>query len=197
MEERKYIYEHSTGNIEVIFNDLANQAESSVMVKKDETILLVTVSVSKEKKDLDYMPLVVDYEERFYSVGAILGSRFMRRENRPSDSAVLKGRIIDRCVRPFFNERLRNDVQIVVMPISLGEADPRPLGVVATSIALGVTALPWDAPVSSVSGIYRNGAWEVFSPKSVIGGEEVEAKLIVSGKDEDVNMVEFEGKTSS
>ena len=193
-EERKYIYKSDTGDIEVIFNDLANQANSSVLIKKDDTVLLATVSISEKEKGVDYFPLIVDYEERFYSVGAILGSQFLRRENRPSDNAILKGRIIDRSIRPFFNGRMRNEVQVVIMLLSLGGADPRALGVLATSIALGTSTINWDGPVSSVSGALIGGKWEIFPTKESIKRSDTEAKLIVCGKDDDINMIEFAGK---
>ena len=108
--------------LKAIFSDLADQANGSVMVNLGNTTILATAVMSKNPKDGEWFPLTVDYEERFYAAGQILGSRFMRREGRPTDEAILSGRIVDRTIRPLFNQKIRHDVQVVITVLSLGEA---------------------------------------------------------------------------
>ncbi|HSE34903.1 MAG TPA: polyribonucleotide nucleotidyltransferase, partial [Candidatus Paceibacterota bacterium] len=102
------------------FTDLADQAHGSVIVRYGNTAVLATAVMSKKKREGgDFFPLTVDYEERFYAAGQILGSRFVRREGRPSDEAILSGRIIDRTIRPLFDQRIRHEVQVVITVLAI------------------------------------------------------------------------------
>ena len=103
-----------------------------------------------EVTGLPYFPLSVEFEEKFYASGQILGSRFMRREGRPSDGAVLSGRIVDRTIRPLFDHGIRNEVQVIVTVLAMGEDDPDTLGVIGASLALGNSNIPWDGPGGAV-----------------------------------------------
>ncbi|MCH7561441.1 MAG: hypothetical protein IIC67_08790 [Thaumarchaeota archaeon] len=97
------------------FTNLADQANGSVIVRYGNTAVLATAVMSAhEREGLGYFPLTVDYEEKFYAAGAILGSRFMRREGRPSEEAVLSGRAVDRTIRPLFEKHIRNDIQVII-----------------------------------------------------------------------------------
>src|SRR3989344_3246056 len=101
------------------FSDLADQAHGSVILKMGNTAVLATAVMSENKKEgADWFPLTVDYEERFYAIGKILGSRFMKREGRPSETAILSGRIVDRTIRPLFDNKIRNEIQVVVTVLS-------------------------------------------------------------------------------
>src|SRR3989338_341722 len=103
MEKKEYSVEVNGKTLTAEFNDLADQTNGSVILKYGNTVLLATAVMSKEEKDdYDFFPLTVDYEERFYASGQILGSRYIRREGKPSDEAVLSGRIVDRTMRPLF-----------------------------------------------------------------------------------------------
>ena len=175
------------------FTDLTGQANGSVLMRYGETVILVTAVMSdKEQPNLPYFPLSVEFEERFYAAGAILGSRFIRREGRPSDEAVLSARIIDRTIRPLFNHHLRNDIQIVVTVLAMGEDDPDVLGVIGTSLALGVSDIPWDGPVGAVR-IARNKVTGAISinPTYVerVAGE-LEFEVLACGKNGTINMIE-------
>lgn len=120
---------------------LALQATSSVKVSLGETTVLVAVVVGKKSK-LDYLPLQVIYEERLYASGKIKGSRFIKREGKPSDNAILTGRLIDRSLRSLFDNDIRNDIQVVITVLSLdGEVQPDFLAVFASSIALNLCGL--------------------------------------------------------
>ena len=111
--------------LSVELGKLAQQTNGSALVKYGQTAVLATAVLSKKASDKNYFPLTVDYEERFYAAGKIKGSRFIKREGRPSDEAILTGRVIDRSLRPLFNQKLRNDLQVVLTVLSFdGENDP-------------------------------------------------------------------------
>ncbi len=180
------------------FNDLADQAHGSVMMRYGNTTILATTVMSNKKREGgDFFPLTVDYEERFYAAGQILGSRFMRREGRPSDAAVLSGRIIDRTIRPLFDGRIRYDVQVVITVLSIDDNEPDILAVNGASLALGTSDIPWDGPVSAVRVARQNGKWVTLPSFRVEEGTEViegDCELVVCGKNGNVNMIEMGGK---
>ena len=135
------------------FRNLAEQANGSVMLRYGDTVVLATVTMSDEdKKDqLGYFPLMVFYEEKFYAAGKIGGSRYTRREGKPSDRATLISRMIDRTIRPLFPDNLKKEVEVIVTCLSWDEEnDPGVLGGLAASIALSVSDVPWNGPISMV-----------------------------------------------
>ncbi|MFA6136180.1 MAG: polyribonucleotide nucleotidyltransferase [Candidatus Paceibacterota bacterium] len=187
--------------LKFIISDIAGQANASVIGQYGDTSVLVTAVMGKEDKKTDYFPLSVDYEERFYAAGKIIGSRFIRREGRPSDPAVLSGRLIDRSIRPLFDHRLRRDVQIVVTVLSYDEEnDPDFLALVASSLVLGMSDIPWDGPVAGVR-VIKNKDGFIFSPLNSqitpaleeVGGFEA----FYSGTEKRINMIELGGKDAS
>src|SRR3989338_5147456 len=99
--------------IHFLCKNWAEQSNGNVLVQMGDTVVLVTAVMSKNTSNLGYFPLTVDYEEKFYAAGKILGSRFVRRETRPSDEAIITARLIDRALRPLFPKQLKNDVQII------------------------------------------------------------------------------------
>jgi polyribonucleotide nucleotidyltransferase len=139
-------------DLTVEINDLAEQAAGSCMVRYGDTVVLATAVMSKQPREgADFFPLTVEYEERFYAAGKILGSRFIRRESRPSDEAIITARAIDRAIRPRFPENFRNEVQVVITCLSWdGENDPDVVGMIAASVALGISNIPWTSPISPV-----------------------------------------------
>ncbi len=188
----------SIGGQEMIaeFNDLADQTNGSVLMRSGNTVILATAVMGKDDREgMDYFPLTVDYEERFYAAGEILGSRFMRREGRPSEDAILSGRVIDRTIRPLFDQRMRRDVQIVITVLSLGETDPDILAVNAASLALLTSDIPWNGPASAVRIMKKDGVW-IVNP-SYKERVDADIELTVSGKDGKVNMIEAGAKEAS
>ena len=183
------------------FNDLAENAHGSVVLRLG-TVVLATAVMSKGEKDLEYFPLSVEYEERFYASGQILGSRFIRREGRPSDEAILSGRIVDRTIRPFFDSNLRNEIQVVVTVLSLDKYDPDVLGIIASSLALGISEIPWNGPVSAVrigklkgkDEFLVNPSYDMRNLCELKDGEnkkeDYELDMIICGRDGTVNMIE-------
>ena len=124
------------------------------------TVILATVVMGKtDREGMDYFPLTVDYEERFYAAGEILGSRFMRREGRPSEDAILSRRVVDPDNPSSFDQRVRREVQVVITVLSLGETDPDILAVNASSLALLTSDIPWSGPVGAVRIIKKNEVW--------------------------------------
>lgn len=133
--------------------DLAEQANGSVLVRQGDTVILVTaVSASSAfAASQGFFPLTVDYEERFYAAGKILGSRFVRREGRPQDEAIITARLIDRAIRPLFPKGFRKEVQIIATCLSWdAENDSDVLGLLGASVALSVSDIPWQGPVGAV-----------------------------------------------
>lgn len=198
MRSEKYEVEIGGKKLIAEFTDLADQAHGSVMVRYGNTTVLATAVMSNKKREGgDFFPLTVDFEERFYAAGQILGSRFMRREGRPSDAAVLSGRIIDRTIRPLFDQRVRNDVQVVITVLSIDKDEPDVLAVNAASLALGTSDIPFGGPVSAIRVARQGGTWVTLPPFRVEEGQEViegDCELIVCGKDGNVNMIEMGGK---
>ncbi|MEA2715558.1 MAG: polyribonucleotide nucleotidyltransferase [Candidatus Parcubacteria bacterium] len=175
------------------FTDLADQTNGSVVVRYVNTVVLATAVMGKEPKDGDFFPLTVDYEERFYATGRILGSRFLRREGRPSTEAILSGRIVDRTIRPLFNKLMRHEVQIVVTTLSIAEDDPDVLAVIAASLALGTSDIPWNGPVSAVR-LGRDGRWLINPNFKEREGAGIVLDMVACGRDGTINMIEVSSK---
>lgn len=177
------------------FNDLVENAHGSVLLRYGNTVILATAVISKEPKmGGDYLPLTVDYEEKFYASGQILGSRFMKREGKPSDEAILSGRVVDRTIRPLFDQWIRNEIQVVITILSIEEDDPDVLGVVAASLALGVSKIPFHGPVSAVRiGKHKADGFQVNPTYTERENENYEIDLIACGKDGNINMIELGG----
>ncbi len=192
MQKKTYEVEVGGKVLTAEFNDLVPKANGSVMLRYGETVVLVTAVMSEKSVSLPYFPLSVEFEEKFYAAGAILGSRFVRREGRPSDEAILSARIVDRTIRPLFAQHLRQEVQVVVTVLAIGDEDPDILGVIGASLALGVSDIPWDGPVG-VARIGRrrsDGAPLVNPPYSERGDERNDVELLACGKDGTINMIE-------
>ncbi|MDP4009272.1 MAG: polyribonucleotide nucleotidyltransferase, partial [bacterium] len=141
------------GNKEISFDlkDLASQANGSTLVQMGDTVMIVVSLMAQGKNDKNYFPLMVDYEEKFYAAGKILGSRFMRREGKPSDEAIITARLIDRTIRPLFPKNFQNETQVVATCLSWDtENDPDVLGILGASLSLALSNIPWQGPVGAV-----------------------------------------------
>src|SRR3972149_10530871 len=140
---------------------LAEQADGAVLASYGETVVLATV-VSKElEKELDYFPLTVDYQERLYAGGKKKGSRWVKREGRPTDEEILSARLIDRSIRPLFPETYKGkDVQVMVTVLSVDlENDPSVLAAIAASAAIAISPIPWKGPVGTVRVGKKDGTF--------------------------------------
>ncbi|OGE94850.1 MAG: polyribonucleotide nucleotidyltransferase [Candidatus Doudnabacteria bacterium RIFCSPLOWO2_01_FULL_44_21] len=173
---------------------LALQANGSVLAKLGDTVVLATAVMSKTRREgMDYFPLLVDYEERLYAAGKIKGSRFIKREGRATDEAVLSGRLIDRSIRPLFLEGMRNDVQVVATILSVDEQnDPDVLAINAVSAALGLSNIPFEGPIAGVR-VGRVDGQLVLNP-TYEQRKTGDLDLVVSGNGEHIFMVEAGAK---
>jgi polyribonucleotide nucleotidyltransferase len=132
------------------FGRLAQAVDTSVYATLGDTAVLVTVAIGPENPNLDYFPLSVEYAEKLYAGGLIKGSRWIKREGRPSDEAVLTGRLIDRSIRPLFPKTYKKQVQVVVTLLSIdGTNAPEILSAIAVSAALSVSSVPWAGPIAT------------------------------------------------
>ena len=192
MQKKSYSVELAGKTLTAEFNDLTAHVNGSVMLRYGETVILVTAVMSERESSATYFPLSVEFEEKFYAVGQILGSRFARREGKPSDEAVLSARIVDRTIRPLFNHSMRNDIQVVVTVLAVGEDDPDVLAVIGASLALSVSNIPWDGPVGAVR-IARNAETQelLINPTYTQRGEKkLDVELYACGKEGTINMIE-------
>ncbi len=129
----------------------ASAAGGACVVQYGDTVVLCTATMSREpqREGMDFFPLMVEYEEKLYAAGRIKGSRFIKKEGRPTDEAVLVARYIDRAIRPLFNQKMRNDVQVITTVLAFdGENDPDILALIGASCALTISDVPWNGPIA-------------------------------------------------
>ncbi|MCL5289941.1 MAG: polyribonucleotide nucleotidyltransferase, partial [Firmicutes bacterium] len=171
---------------------LAKQASGAVLVTYGETVVLVTATVAKNTRDIDFFPLTVDYEERLYAVGKIPGG-FIKREGRPSEKAILSGRLIDRPIRPLFPKHMRNEVQVVATVLSVDQDNaPEIAAMIGASAALHISKIPLKKPIGGVI-VGRVDGQFVVNPV-VRQAENSDMHLVVAGTDDAVMMVEAGAK---
>lgn len=171
---------------------LAKQANGAVQVSYGDTVVLCTATASHDAKELDFFPLTVNYEERLYAVGKIPGG-FIKREGRPSEKAILAGRLTDRAIRPLFPEGFRNEVQIVNIVMSVDQdCSPEIAAMIGTSAALGVSDIPFDGPIGGVIVGRVDGKFVINPPRAEL--EKSDIYLVVAGTKEAIMMVEAEAK---
>jgi polyribonucleotide nucleotidyltransferase len=193
MQSKEYEVEIGGKKIVAVFSDLANQANGSVILKSEGTVVMATAVISKDgSKNLGFFNLTVEYLEKFYAAGKILGGQYNKREGRPSDQAILAARMIDRTIRPLFDQHIKNAVQVIVTVIAVGNTDPKTLGINAVSIALHTSNIPWNGPIGAVqvSKTKEDPTLKVnhYIPSA---DESVYAlDLLVCGKDKTINMIE-------
>jgi len=192
MQSKSFSVEVGGREMSAEFTDLAENADGSVLLRYCGTAVMATAVIgSKTRDDIDYFPLTVEYEERFYATGKILGSRYVRREGRPSDDAVLSGRIVDRTIRPLFDWTMRNEVQVVLTVLALDDGDPSMMAVIAASLALATSSIPWKGPVAAVRlGKNVGGAVVVNPSRRPAEDKEILFDLLVCGQNGMVNMIE-------
>jgi len=196
MKPKQFKTDWAGRELRVEIGRLAGQANGSILLSYGQTTVLATAVMDKDPRDVDYMPLSVNYEEKLYAAGKIKSGRFIKREGRPSDEAVLTGRMIDRVIRPCFNQKIRNDIQIALTVLSFDrENDPDIPALIAASLALGVSDIPWDGLVgglrvvrSSVGQSGNEQEW-ILNP-TYQAREESDFDLVVTGKDGKINMLE-------
>ena len=182
--------------LKVEIGQFAEQSNGAVLLTYGETVVLATCVMDSQAREVNYLPLTVDYEEKLYAAGKIKSGRFMKREGRASDEAVLTGRMIDRVIRPSFNKKIRNDIQIVLMVLSFDkENDPDVPALIAASLSLGISDIPWDGPMAGLRigrvSTGKNGSKQewVLNP-TYQNREKSDFDLVVAGKEDKINMIE-------
>lgn len=178
-------------------NRVGFRSTASVIVKYGETVVLGTAQVGKKPiSGMDYFPLSIDYEEKYYASGKISSSRFIKREGRPSDEAVLIGRLIDRPIRPLFPKGYRQEVQVVSTVLSMDPSfRPDMVAMIASSSALMLAGIPFDGPVAGLRVGLVNGEYKAFlSPEE---REQSDLDFVVAGIESGVTMVEAGAKEVS
>ena len=187
-----------SGDREIIIETgkLAKQADGSVVVKQGNTMLLATVTAAKEPKDdCDFMPLSVEYKEKYASCGRFPGG-FLKREARPSDYEILVSRLIDRALRPLFPSDFHAEVFVTVNLISADkDIQPDALAGLAASAALAVSDIPFGGPISEVRVVRRNGEYAINPTYSEM--PECDLDIMVGGTIDNILMVEGEMKEVS
>lgn len=187
-EKKVYELEFAGRKLVVEYGELAKQANGAVLVRYGDTVVLSTVTCSKEPKDLDFFPLTVGYEERLYAVGKLPGG-FIKREGRPTEHAILAGRLIDRPIRPLFPEGFRNEVQVVNIILSVDhDCSPEMTAMFGSSLALMISDIPFNGPIAGVYVGRVNG--ELIINPTVEQKEHSDIDLAVAGTKDAVNMVE-------
>lgn len=195
MAKRIFEKEFAGKKIIIETGEMAKQADGSVLVRYDDTVILSTAVASDEKKDTDFFPLTVTFEEKLYSVGKIPGS-FLRREGKPSEHATLTARLIDRPIRPLFAEGFRNEVQVVNTVLSVNkDATPEMAAMWGASLALCISDIPFNGPIAGVYVGRVDGKY-VVNP-SVEEMERSDIELAVAGTKDAINMVEAGSKEVS
>lgn len=193
LDAKKFTIDFQGEPLTLEVSRLAEQASGAVLGTYGDTVVLATVVMGKKDSPNDFLPLMVEYEQKFYAAGKILGSRFVRREGRAPDSAVLSGRLIDRTIRPLFDYRMRRDVQVVASVLSFDEEHSHEfVALMAVSAALACSNIPWAGPVAGVPIATIEG-------KSVVAPKFSQLKNwtcdgFVAGTKEYISMIELEGK---
>lgn len=194
MKNENFKLELGGRELNVEIRNLAEQANGDVLVRYQDTLVLATCVMSKyEREELGFFPLTVDYEERFYAAGKIRGPRYIKRETRPSDEAVITSRLIDRAIRPRFPKNLKKEVQVIVTCLSYDlENDPDIIGLLAASLALSISDIPWSGPLSAIRIGRVNNEW-ILNPTAQ-AREKSAMDLVFVGLEKDqeilINMME-------
>ncbi len=150
-EQKEFSITWGGRTLSISVGQLAQQANGSCVVRYGDTVVLCTATMGGAREGLDFFPLQVDFEERMYAAGRIKGSRFIKREGRPTDEAILSGRLIDRAIRPLFDDRMRNDIAVVATVFSHDqENDGDVPGLIGSACSLAISDIPWNGPIAAV-----------------------------------------------
>lgn len=168
---------------------LAQQANGSCEVRYGDTVALCTATLGEVREDAGFFPLSVDFEERMYAAGRIKGSRFIKREGRPTDEAILSGRLIDRAIRPLFPEGLRNDVAVVATVFSHDQENDADIpGLIGASCALAISDIPWHGPIAAVRVGRKDGQFILMPTYAEINSGDLD--IVIAGTPDKTIMVE-------
>jgi len=200
MDKEIFKLEIGGKTLKIRITDWAQQASGSCLVSYGETELIATAVMSDKDAHQDFFPLTVEYEEKFYAAGKIYGSRFLKRESRPTDEAILTSRMIDRAIRPLFPKDFKKEVQVIVTCLSWdGENDPDIIAIIAASFALLVSNIPWNGPLGAIR-IGRTNKKFIINPtykEKSEGNMELVLSALEKNKEILINMIEMGSKEVS
>src|SRR4051812_39666258 len=170
-------------------NRIGFRTSASVLARYGDTVVLGTAMVGKEPVTMDYFPLSIDYEEKMYASGKVSGSRFIKREGRPSDDAILISRLIDRPIRPLWPKGYRHEAQGVATVLSMDPAfRPDMVAMIAMSAAFMLSGAPYEGPVAGLRVGLVDGQFKAFATADEL--DEGDLDLVVAGTQDGVMMVE-------
>jgi polyribonucleotide nucleotidyltransferase len=194
LEHKRFEMEFAGRKLSAEFGKLANQVNASCVVTYGDTVILATAVIGKEpRQGMDFFPLQIEVREKMYAAGRIKGSRFVKREGRPTDYAVLTGRMIDRGIRPLFNQEIRNEVQLVSTALAYDEENSfGVLSITAASLALHISDIPWNGPLVGISVGRINGEFVVNPTMTQQAESDLNLVLSISGEGK-VVMVDADG----
>lgn len=191
---KEYIYHSKDYDLEICFqlNDWASRSMVSLLTKSKDTVILTVINLGEQLPESDFLPLTVDYEEKFYAGGKIFGSRFLRREGKPSINSILNARLIDRSIRPAFSQIFKTKIHITNTLLSYDpQSEPDLLALLGTSFGLASLNLPFNI-IAGWKLYFYNNQWSLVNPNSSLNNNLV-SELFVSGTKNKINMIEFEG----
>jgi polyribonucleotide nucleotidyltransferase len=190
---QEFSIEFAGRTLTIGIGQLAQQANGTCTVRHGDTLVLCTATMGDARDGIDFFPLSVDFEERMYAAGRIKGSRFIKREGRPTDEAILSGRLIDRAVRPLFPEGLRNEIAVVATVFSHDQENDADIpGLIGASCALMLSDIPWHGPIAAVRVGMKDG--QLILMPTYQETEQGDLDLVVAGTSEKLIMVESGAK---
>ncbi len=196
MNPQEFSTEFAGRPLKIGVGKLAQQANGACTIQYGDTLVLCTATIGEAKEDAGYFPLSVEYEERMYASGKIKGSRFIKREGRPTDEAILSGRLIDRAIRPLFPADLRNEVTIVATVFSHDQENDADIpALIGSSCALAMSNIPWNGPIAAVRVGLKDGQYILLPTYQQT--EEGELDLVVAGTKDKSIMIEAGAKRVS
>jgi polyribonucleotide nucleotidyltransferase len=188
-EQKDYSIDWGGRKLTISVGTLAQQANGSCTVRCGDTVVLCTATMGGVREGLDFFPLQVDFEERLYAAGRIKGSRFIKREGRPTDEAILSGRLIDRALRPLFDDNMRNEIAVVATALSHDqENDADVPGLIGAACALSISNIPWNGPIAAIRVGRMDGQWILNPTYEQI--EKGELDIVVAGANGKTIMLE-------
>ncbi|MDD3284031.1 MAG: polyribonucleotide nucleotidyltransferase [Patescibacteria group bacterium] len=195
-KNKEYTMEFAGRKLIIEAQKYAPQATASCLVRYADTSVLSTVVQGDQRDGIDYFPLTVDYDEKMYAAGKIKGSKWVKREGRPTDEAVLTARVIDRSIRPLFNEESRKDLQLVTTVLEYdGENDPTFVALLGASISLSISPIEWAGPAIGFFVGKING--ELVLNPTVEARSKSDFEIFVTGTPYGIDMIEARCKEAS
>ena len=194
LPQKQYSLEFAGRTLTVETGKLALQCSGACTVRYGDTVILATANIGKEPRaSIDFLPLSIEMQEKMYAAGKIKGSKFVKRDGRPTDNAILDGRMIDRGIRPLFNSAIRHEIQLATTTLSYDEENSADiLSITAASIALHISEIPWNGPLAGICIGKINNEFVINPTESQL--KESTLKLVVSCSNDKVLMIDAEGQ---